>query len=141
VKRAIAFLAFITSSAAVCSAQGDRAGAPLSFPDSVRLALENTRSLDASVVGAGFFSVWPQLSLDQQLLIKKQSNELRRRRFPVKTHVVNYFGAIVNAVSIEKIDAQTFAGFLTVVDKVIEKGTARQIQNFFSSTRSFFQFH
>ena len=121
--------------------QGDRASLPAGFEDSVRVALENSRSIDATVVGAGFFSVWNQLSLDQQLLIKKQSMLMRKRKFPLKTHIVNYYGAIVNAIAVEKTDPSAFSAYLKVAGKVIEKSTSSQAQQFFLTSRNFFQHH
>jgi hypothetical protein len=141
VKKAIILLGAAIASWSFSKAQGDRAALPVSFEDSVRVALENTRSLDASVVGAGFFAVWRQLAVDQQMIIKKQSYLMRKRKYPVKTHMVHYFGAIVNALSIEKADAATLSGYLKVAGQVIEKSTAAKAQNFFASARSFFQFH
>ncbi len=140
-KKIAILFGIIAAFTSFCRAQGDGASVTLSFPDSVRIALENTRSIDATVIGAGFFSVWPQLGIDQQILIKKQSFQLRKRKFPLKTHVVNYFGAIVNAISVEKVDPATLNSFLKVAEKVLEKGTPRQVQNFFANSRSFFQFH
>ena len=70
-KQAITLLTIFLLSWSVSVAQGDRVVMPATFEDSVRVALENSRSIDATVVGAGFFAVWNQLSLDQQLLIKK----------------------------------------------------------------------
>ena len=123
------------------TAQGNGASTPSSFPDSVRVALENTRSVDATVVGTGFFNVWNQLSVDQQMLVKKQSDLMRKRKFPLKTHMVHYFGALVNAIAIEKADAATLNSYLRVANKIIEKGSAAQAQKFFSSVRTFFQHH
>ena len=39
---------------------------PLNFPDSVLIVLENTRNVDASVIGSGFASAWATLGIDQQ---------------------------------------------------------------------------
>lgn len=122
-------------------AQGDRVTTPSSFEDSVRVVLENTRSLDASVVGTGFFSIWNKLGIDQQIIIKKQSFQMRKRKFPLKSHMVNYFGAIVNAVSVENADPATLAGFLKVAGKVIESSTSTVALNFFAVSRTFFQHH
>lgn len=122
-------------------AQGDRVTTPSSFEDSVRVVLENTRSLDASVVGTGFFSIWNKLGIDQQIIIKKQSFQMRKRKFPLKSHIVNYFGAIVNAVSVENTDQATLAGYLKVAGKVIESSTSAVALNFFAVSRTFFQHH
>ncbi|HEX8037746.1 MAG TPA: hypothetical protein VF490_01285, partial [Chryseosolibacter sp.] len=116
-KKISALFGFIAALSSFCKAQGDGASVSLTFPDSVRIALENTRSLDGGVIGAGFFSVWPQLGVDQQMLIKKQSFQLKKRKFPLKTHVINYFGAIVNAISVEKAEPATLSAFLKVAEK------------------------
>lgn len=140
-KQAIILLGIFAMSWTAARAQGDRLAAPASFADSIRVVLENTRSLDASVVGSGFFSIWNQLSVDQQMLIKKQSVQMRKRKFPLKTNMVHYFGALVNAVSVEKADASLLNSYLKVAGKVIESNTPAQAQQFFISTRNFFQHH
>ena len=141
VKQAIVLTGLVLSSWAWSNAQGDRLIAPVNFPDSVRVVLENTRSLDASVVGAGFFSIWNQLGVDQQMLIKKQSHLMQKRKFSLRSHVVNYFGAIVNAIAIEQADPATMAGYLKVAGKMIANGTPAQALNFFAASRTFFQYH
>src|SRR5687768_4263694 len=103
VKKAVLFLSILAMSWTISKAQGDVVSAPASFADSVRIALENSRNLDATVVGAGFFSIWNQLSVDQQIVVKKQSFTMRKRKFPLKTHMVHYYGALVNAISVEKV--------------------------------------
>ena len=128
-------------SSTLCSAQGDAVNTPVGFEDSVRIVLENSRAIDATVVGAGFFSVWSQLSLDQQLTIKKQSARMRKRKFPLKSHIVNYFGAIVSAMTVERTDPTILGGYLKVAGKVLEKATTAQAQQFFAVSRNFFQFH
>lgn len=140
-KQAISIISLILSCWTLSNGQGDRIAAPVSFADSVRVALENTRSLDATVVGTGFFSIWDQLAVDQQMLIKKHSNQMRKRKFSLKGPIVNYFGAIVNAIAIERADAPTVTAYLKVAGKVIEKSPSAQAQNFFAASRSFFQHH
>jgi hypothetical protein len=141
VKQAFILLSIIIASSSFCRAQGDRLALPVSFEDSVRVVLENTRSLEAAVVGADFFSIWNRLDIDQQIIIKKQSFQMRNKKFPLKSHMVNYFGAIVNAVNIENADAAKLTGYLKVAGKVIENATLGQALNFFVASRSFFQYH
>lgn len=112
-----------------------------SFEDSVRVVLENTRNLDAGVVGNGFFSAWNQIPVDQQLVIKRQTAQMKKRKFPLKNHLIQYFGAIVNAVSVENADAATLSNYLNVAGKVIEKSPPGDALKFFSAARSFFQRH
>ncbi|MDQ2657283.1 MAG: hypothetical protein M3Y60_07665, partial [Bacteroidota bacterium] len=130
-----------TLSWAGCMAQGAGLTAPIGFEDSVRIGLENSRSIDGTVVGAGFFSIWPQLGIDQQIAIKRQSSQIRKRKFAMKTHIVNYFGAIFCAVSIEKVDASTLDSYLKLAGRMIEKAPPAQVQQFLASSRAFFQFH
>ena len=121
--------------------QGDGVNAPASFADSVRIALENSRNLDATVVGAGFFTIWNQLSVDQQMVVKKQSFLMRKRKFSLKNHMIHYYGALVNAISIEKADPPTVTSYLKVAGKVMETGSPAQVQQFLSLARTFFQHH
>ena len=140
-KQAISFLSVFVLSWTVSTAQGDRANAPLNFADSIRVALENSRSVDATVVGSAFFGIWNQLSVDQQILVKKQSYLMRKRKFPLKSHMVQYFGALVNAIAIEKADPPTLNSYLKVANRIIEKSSAAEAQQFFSAVRTFFQHH
>lgn len=140
-KKAITLLCIGLISSTLCAAQGDAVNVPVGFEDSVRVGLENSRTIDATVVGAGFFSVWNQLPLDQQLTIKKHSMLMRKRKFPPKSHIVNYFGAIVSAMTIAKADPTTLGGYLKVAGKVLEKATTAQAQQFLASSRNFFQNH
>ena len=66
---------------------------------------------------------------------------MRKRKFVLKTHIVNYFGAIVNAISIEGADPSIIASYLKVAGKVIEKATPAQALSFFTASRSFFRHH
>ena len=127
----------------LCQGQGNGKGSSvtLSFPDSVLIVLENTRSVDASVVGSGFATVWNSLSLDQQQLIRKQTYLLRKKKFPLRPHLVNYFGSIVDAVNIEKTDAPALSKFLFVTGKVIENQPTAKALNFFQLARTFFRTH
>jgi hypothetical protein len=143
VKTVISYLciSFLVASG-ICRAQGTQAvSASLSFQDSIRIVFENTRNLDASVIGSGFTGVWNNLRIDQQQLIKKHTYLMRRKKFSLKSHVINYFGAIVNAVNIEGTDASHLSDFLTVAGKVIENNNASQAANFFGISRIFFQSH
>ena len=121
--------------------QGHGTSVSLTFPDSILIVLENTRNVDATVVGGGFPAAWNSLGLDQQQLIRRQTYLMRKKKFPLRPHLVNYFGAIVNAVNIERADATTLGKFLAVSGKVIENFNAARALKYFSASRSFFQYH
>jgi hypothetical protein len=125
----------------MCFGQGNGSGVPLSFPDSVHIVLENTKNVDASVVGSGFSALWNNLPLDQQQTIRRQTAMMRRKKLSLKPYQVNYFGAIVSAINVEKTDAQTFAKYLQVCGKVIEKLPSQKINTFLSNSRTFFEHH
>jgi hypothetical protein len=113
----------------------------LTFPDSVLIVLENTKNVDASVVAGGFASAYNSLSSDQQQRIRKQTFLMRKKKFPLRPHVVNYLGSIVNAVNVERADATTISRYLEVADKVIETYPPNRALNFLTNSRKFFQFH
>lgn len=140
-KQAIILLSVFMLSWTVSTAQGDRLNVPVNFADSIRVALENSRSVDATVVGSAFFNIWNQLSVDQQMLVKKQSYLMRKRKFPLKSHMIHYFGALVNALAIEKADPTTLNSYLKVAGRILEKSPSAEAQLFFSTVRTFFQHH
>jgi hypothetical protein len=122
------------------SAPGE-AGNPLSFPDSVRIVLERTRNVEAKVIGGAFFSAWSSLSPDQQITVRKQVAQLKKKKYALRPHMVHYFGAISNAVNVEKIDSRKLNEYLTVSQQVIDGLETAQASTFFSRSRTFFEFH
>lgn len=114
---------------------------PLGFSDSIRVVLENTRNVDASVVGNSFFTAWGTLSLEQQQAIRKQTSLMRKKSYKLRPHLVNYFGAIANAINIEHADALTLSTYLSVAQQVIENYDNTKALNFFSTSNVFFQYH
>jgi hypothetical protein len=128
--------------ASTAHAQKDKfQGVAYGFADSIRIALENTRNLDAQVVGGGFTIAWNNILLNQQNQIQKQFRTMKRRGFKLRPHMVEYFGALVNAVNVEGIDPRQFENFLNVTDKVIENYKADKAINFFKTSREFFLHH
>jgi hypothetical protein len=123
------------------AAQKANQAIPLSFPDSIRIVFENTRNVDATVIGSSFATAWSTLSVDQQMLIQKQAFQLRKKKFPQKPAMINYFGALANAVTVENADAQTISAYLRVAGLVIEKEPSAKAQTFFQISRTFFQHH
>lgn len=113
----------------------------IGFADSLRMVMENTRSVDASVVGGGLTVAWGNMTLDVQQRIQKQTYLMKRKGYKLRPQLVQYFGAIVNAVNVEGIDPTQFNNFLTVVDKVIANYTPGKAVIFFKNSREFFEHH
>jgi hypothetical protein len=114
---------------------------PLSFPDSIRIVFENTKNVEATVIGSSFASAWGSFTPDQQLIIQKQAYQLRKKKFPAKPAMINYFGSLANAVNVERADASKIDAFLKVAGKVIAEEPFQKAQNFFRISRVFFQNH
>lgn len=122
-------------------AQNNPAPQALDFQDSVRIALENTRAIDAISIGDAFGGVWMNLGPDQQLMIKRQARQMKKKGYRLQPHFVNYYGAIVSANTVEKIDASKFDSFLKVAGKAIAKNNISQVNSFLAQSREFFQHH
>ncbi len=133
------FLLLLTSG--ISRAQGNGSSFTVSFPDSVRIVFENTRNVDASVVGSGFADVWERLGADQQRMVQRQTALMRKKKFSLRPQMVNYFAALVTAINIEQTDGPTLSKFLFVSGKVIENMTPAKAQQFFQVSRDFFEHH
>jgi hypothetical protein len=116
---------FLLVSTSICLAQrankGNSSGVTtaLNFADSIRIVLENTRNVDATVIGGSFFNAWSGFGLEQQQTIQRQTTLMKKKKFPLRPNMVDYFGALANAVSIEHADASKIDGFLKVAGKVV----------------------
>ena len=114
---------------------------PVSFPDSVKLVLEKTRRDDAMLVSEAFLSAWSGLRVDLQLVVQKQVWLMRKKKFPVRPHLLNYLGAIANAVNVEKASASKITEFVRVAGLVIESEPSPKALNFFKASNAFFAHH
>jgi hypothetical protein len=139
VKRAVFAIGILLLTWATVHGQGTSSVTSLTFHDSVRLTLERSRNLDATVVAAAFHNSWNQLRPEHQTLIRRQAYAMRRMKTPLRPHLVDYYGAIASAVAHERADARTISNYLDVAGKVVEKGSPRQLAMFFSASRTFFQ--
>ena len=106
----------------------------LDFQDSVRVALENTKAIDASSIGASLGGAWINLGPDQQIMIKKQARVMKKKGYRTP-HFVNYYGAIVAAMDVEKMETTRFTDFLKVIGKAVEKNNVNQVNLFLHHAR------
>lgn len=113
----------------------------LSFQDSIRVILENTKAIDASAIGASFGGSWINLAPDQQFMIRKQVKLMKKKGYRLQPHFVNYYGSIVAAVDVEKVDATKLSEFLNVVGKAVEKNDVNSVNIFLHQARDFFEHH
>lgn len=113
----------------------------ISFPDSISIILENTRNTEAMIVGTSIPVAWNNLGLDHQQRIQKQFYAMKKRGYKLRPHFVKYFGALVNAVSVEGADVSTLSSFLDVTDKVIEYYTPAKALNYLAAANTFFKNH
>lgn len=113
----------------------------LNFPDSIGLALENTRNTEAMVIGGALPTAWNNLGLDQQQRIQRQFYTMKKKGYKLRPHFVQYFGALVNAISVEGIDPQQLNNYLNVVDKVVENYKSDKTSIFLVAANTFFKHH
>lgn len=135
------FIFFLFPAASLVAQKKQDLAISSSFPDSVRIGLEKTRNADAVAVGNSFAAAWGSLGTDQQMVIQKQLRIMKKKKIPLRPHLVNYFGAIANAVSIERADPAKISGFLKVAGQVIENEPSAKLSNFLEVSRTFFQYH
>lgn len=113
----------------------------LAFQDSVRVMMETGQNTETSMVGGTFATAWHKLSLDQQELIRVQTETLRRRRYKPFPLLADYYGAIAFAVEREGADSEKLNSYLRVAGKVIEKEKPAGIFSFFHYMRDYFEYH
>ena len=113
----------------------------LPFQDSVRVILETNSNTETSMVGGVFAVAWHKISLDQQTLIVKQAQLLRKRKFRIFPLVTDFYGSIAFAVEKENADNEKLNSFLKVVSQVIENEDSPTILAFFHYCRDFFEYH
>ena len=92
-------------------------------------------------VGAAIGTVWNGLGTDQQSVIKNQLKLMKTKGYKLRPHIVNYLGAIVNAINRENIDPPKLSNYLMVTGQVIENDDITKVLSFFKNSRDFFEHH
>ena len=120
----------------------DSAGtSPVGFQDSIRITLEKTRSAAAIEVAADFSQAWNGLNQGQQQMVRDQVRLMKSRKFAISPNLLNYFGAIANAVNVERADPAKISQYLTVSGQVLEVYDPKGANRFFQVSRAFFAHH
>lgn len=120
----------------------DSAGTtPVGFQDSIRITLEKTRSAAAAQVARDFSQAWDGLNPGQQQQVRDQVRVMKSKKFALSPHLLNYFGAIANAVNAERADAAKISRYLTVSGQVLEVYDPPAANRFFEVSRTFFGHH
>lgn len=140
-KRVLTYIWIALAGPIVLMAQKAPEPVRLNFQDSIRVVLENSRSVDAEAVGAGFATIWPKLGRDHQNVIRQQSKLMKGKGYKLRPQFVNYYGALSNAVDRENANAATISGFLSVAGEVIENESLTNAGIFFKNVRQFFEYH
>ena len=114
---------------------------PVGFPDSIRIVLEKSRSADALQVAADFHQAWVSFNPGQQQQIKDQMRLMKSKKYGVKPYLLNYFGALANAINVERADGTVISQYLTVAGQVLDTYDGKSANKFFEASRTFFQHH
>jgi len=118
-----------------------QSGFKLAFQDSVRVMMETGQNTETSMVGGTFATAWHKLTLDQQELIMRQTDVLRRKKYKPFPLLADYYGAIAFAVEREGADTDKLNSYLRVAGKVIEKEKPAGLFSFFHYARDYFEYH
>ncbi|MBL7864619.1 MAG: hypothetical protein JNK10_07075, partial [Cyclobacteriaceae bacterium] len=139
-KKAILNLIIATSFATVAGAQAP-GGYKLAFQDSVRVMMETNQNTETSMVGGTFATAWHKLTLDQQEMIMRQTDILRKRKYKPFPLLADYYGAIGFAIEREGADEEKVNSYLKTAGKVIAKEKYPGIASFFHYCRDYFEYH
>jgi hypothetical protein len=99
---------------------------------------ENTKNIDAGIIGSSLAGFWNSLPVEQQVLIKKQTLEMRKKKFPLKPNVINYFGALMNAVNNAHLESSELNEYLQVVGKSIDNLSPAKVNILLTTSRTLF---
>ncbi len=113
----------------------------LAYQDSIRVILETNSNTETSMVGGVFATAWHKLSLDQQELIKRQAEILKKKKYKLFPLLTDYYGSIGFMVEKENADDIKISTFLKVVSQVIANENAAKTTAFFHYCRDFFEYH
>jgi hypothetical protein len=111
----------------------------LNFNDSVRVALENTKGVEAVTIGAAFASAWNNLTPTQQRLIQSQVFLMRKKAYRLKPHFINYFGCLVSIMNLQNGDPTLLDNFLRVTKRVLATEGQPKANEYLKSCRDFFE--
>lgn len=120
---------------------GTAAVLPVSFPDSIRAVLERTRNTEAISAATDFALAWTSMGLEHQNAIRMQTRQMRHKSYSIQPAMAAYFGAIANAVNIERTDAAKLSEYLKVTQQVIDTYDGSVALKFFTLSRNFFEHH
>ncbi len=139
--RRIFFLLCIVTPGTLWAQAQASGGYKLAFQDSVRVMMETGQNTETSMVGGTFATAWHKLNLDQQDMIMRQADILRRRKYKPFPFLADYYGAIAFAVEREGADSEKLNSYLRVAGKVIDKEKQPGIFSFFHYARDYFEYH
>src|SRR5690606_3105323 len=109
--------------------------------DSVSVILEKTRKPNAKDVATGFTTAWNSLGLEQQRKIQEQVRLMQKKKYAAASYLLQYFGAIANAINTEGLDATRFNEYLDVCQQVLDTDNKGLALKFFERSNHFFQHH
>lgn len=131
----------VLASATLAYPQDSAGTSPPGFQDSIKIALEKTRAAAALEVAADFNQAWNGLRQEQQNQVKDHVRRMKSKKYALNPHLLNYFGAISNAVNVERADPARISEYLTVAGQVIEVYEPKGANRFFDVSRTFFRHH
>lgn len=121
--------------------QAQQTEQPVDFADSIRLVFEKSNNVAASSTGAEFANLWRGMGSDHQQLIKQTALIMKKKGYKLRPHFQNYFGSIVNSISLEGIKPERLTNYLTVARDVIQYEEITKVNWFLINSQLFFAKH
>lgn len=141
VKKLLLFSCLLVSITFYARGQSVDSSYHISFQDSIRVAFENTKGVEAIALGSSFVDVWNNLTPTQQSSIQSQVFLMKRKSFKMKPHFFNFFGALVTIARTENVDPTLLDNFLRVTKRVVAKESATRANTYLASCELFFKDH
>lgn len=115
--------------------------APEQFIQDAQAMMEASKNEEVAAVGVNLTEVWngSALSSTQKESIINISHKMLDKRLKARPHFEDFYGAIINALSLQNIASPEMDGFLQVTEKVIDHYDNKSLNIYLQSVRNFFQ--
>ena len=112
---------------------------PTQFTTQVKGLMAPTRNEGAIKIAAQLEQLWAANTLTntQQAKVIEMSQKMQQKKLKARPHFENFYGALVNGVTIQKLSGPRLDEFLQVAGESLEKDDLKGFENFLSTTYLF----
>ncbi|RDC66398.1 hypothetical protein [Adhaeribacter pallidiroseus] len=112
---------------------------PAQFTTQVKGLMAPTRNEGAIKVATQLEQVWAAntLTSTQQAKVMEISQKMQQKKLKARPHFENFYGALVNGVTIQKLTGTRLDEFLQVTSESLEKDEVKGFENFLATSHLF----